>query len=110
MRDNPLSSVLGKLQGADNTTPMGNMAKSILEDLGANNPELPADMVRNIPYSALTNPLPCPTGAQIDPAKLAAGQDSVQAGNHSDDFLVAPSGGCRSDSIIHSVSPAVSDF
>ena len=77
--DNPLAAVLGKLQGNDggSSNPVGNMAKDIFEDLGAKNPEIPPDLVRNIPYSALTNPLPCPaTNDQIDPAKLASGKFS----------------------------------
>ncbi len=61
--DNPLAGVLGKLKGSDDngeSTPMGNMFKDVIEDLGVKNPEIPPDLVRNIPYSALTNPLPCP--------------------------------------------------
>jgi outer membrane protein OmpA-like peptidoglycan-associated protein len=104
--DNPLSSVLGKLQGGDGTTPMGNMAKSILEDVGVKNPALPADMVRNIPYSALNNPLPCPTGAQIDPAKLAAGRIQFKPGTILTSSWSLPLADAESDNIIHSVVPA----
>ena len=104
--DNPLSSVLGKLQGGDSTTPMGNMAKSILEDVGAKNPELPADMIRNIPHSALANPLPCPTGAQIDPAKLVAGRIQFKPGTILTTSWSLPLADAESDNIIHSVVPA----
>lgn len=61
--DNPLSSVLGKLQGGDSSSPMGNMAKSILSDIGAKNPDMPPDLARSIPKSALANPPACPTGS-----------------------------------------------
>ena len=79
-KNDPLSSVLGKLQGGDSTTPAGNMATNILEDLGVKNPGLPQDIVRNIPYSALVTPLPCPTGGKIDPAKLAGGRIQIKPG------------------------------
>jgi outer membrane protein OmpA-like peptidoglycan-associated protein len=107
--DNPLSAVLGKLQGSDGssggTTPMGNMAKNIFEDLGAKNPEMPGDLVRNIPWSALTSPLPCPTGAQIDPAKLANGKILFKPGTILTSSWSLPLADAESDNIIHAVSP-----
>ena len=105
--DNPLSSVLGKLQGSDGgrTSPMGNMAKSILEDAGVKNPDMPPNLVRNIPYSALTNPLPCPTGAQIDPANLAAGRIQFKPGTILTTSWSLPLADAESDNIIQSVSP-----
>jgi outer membrane protein OmpA-like peptidoglycan-associated protein len=104
--DNPLSAVLGKLQGADggSSSPMGNMAKSIFEDLGAKNPEMPGDLVRNMPYSTLTNPLSCPVGAQIDPAKLATGQIRFKPGTILTHSWSLPLADAESDSIIRSVS------
>lgn len=106
--DSPLSAVLGKLQGANggSTTPMGNMAKSILEDAGVTNPDMPPDLVRNIPYSALTNPLPCPTGEQIDPAKLAQGRILFKPGTILTDSWSLPLADAESDTVIHSVVPA----
>jgi outer membrane protein OmpA-like peptidoglycan-associated protein len=107
--DNPLAAVLGKLQGGDggSSSPVGNMAKDILEDLGAKNPEIPPDLVRNIPYSALTHPLPCPaTTDQIDPAKLASGRISFKPGTILADSWSLPLADAESDNIIRSVSPA----
>jgi outer membrane protein OmpA-like peptidoglycan-associated protein len=105
--DNPLSAVLGKLQGSEagGTTPMGNMAKSIFEDLGAKNPEMPGDLLRNMPYSTLTNPPSCPAGEQIDPAKLAAGKIRISPGTVLTHSWSLPLADAESDSIIRSVSP-----
>ncbi len=110
--DNPLSAVLDKLQGADSggTSPMSNMAKSIFEDLGAKNPEMPPDLVRNIPWAALTNPLPCPTGAQIDPAKLANGRIQLRSGTILVSSWSLPLADAESDNIIKSVSPMTLAF
>ena len=108
--DNPLAAVLGKLKGSDNSggsTPMGNMAKDIIEDLGVKNPEIPPDLVRNIPYSALTTPLPCPsTTDQIDPAKLASGKILFKPGTILTDSWSLPLADAESDNIIQTVSPA----
>ncbi len=105
--DNPLSAVLGKLQGSEGggTSPMGNMAKSIFEDLGAKNPDMPPDLVRNIPWSALASPLPCPTGAQIDPAKLANGKILFKPGTVLVSSWSLPLADAESDNIIRAVSP-----
>ncbi len=106
--DNPLAAVLGKFQGAGDgsTTPAGNMAKSILEDLGAKNPEMPPDLVRNMPWATLSNPLPCPTGAQIDPEKLANGRILIEPGTDLTYSWSLPLADAESDDIIRSVSPA----
>jgi len=108
--DNPLAAVLGKLKGSDDSsesTPMGNMAKDIIEDLGVRNPDIPPDLVRNIPYSALTNPLPCPaTTDQIDPAKLASGRILFKPGTILTDSWSLPLADAESDNIIRSASPA----
>lgn len=106
--DNPLAGVLNKLQGGDGgSTPAGNMAKDIFEDLGVKNPEIPPDLVRNIPYSALTTPLPCPsTTDQIDPAKLASGKILFKPGTILTDSWSLPLADAESDNIIRSVSPA----
>lgn len=110
--DNPLAAVLGKLQGSGggndsgNTTPMGNMAKSILEDLGAKNPDMPPDLVRNMPWATLANPLPCPTGAQIDPAKLANGRILFKPGTVLTYSWSLPLADAEGDEIVRSVSPA----
>ena len=109
--DNPLAAVLGKLQGSGSdggsSNPVGIMAKDIFEDLGAKNPEIPPDLVRNIPYSALTNPLPCPaTTDQIDPAKLAAGRIQFKPGTILTDSWSLPLADAESDNIIRSVSSA----
>jgi outer membrane protein OmpA-like peptidoglycan-associated protein len=104
-QDNPLSSLLGKLQGGDQTTPAGNMATSILEDLGVKNPEMPKDLIRNIPYSALTTPLPCPTGAEIDPEKLANGSIHIRPGTILTTSWSLPKGDAESDNKIQSVTP-----
>lgn len=105
--DNPLSAVLGKLQGSagGSTTPMGNMAKSIFEDLGAKNPEMPGDLLRNMPYSTLTNPPACLAGEQIDPAKLAAGKIRFSPGTVLTHSWSLPLADAESDSIIRSSSP-----
>ena len=107
--DNPLSAVLGKLQGnnGDSSNPAGNMARNIFEDLGAKNSEVPPDLVRNIPYSALTNPLPCPaTTDQIDPAKLASGRVVLKPGTILTESWSLPLADAESDNIVRSVSPA----
>ena len=107
--DNPLSAVLGKLQGkdGDSSNPTGNMAKDLVEDFGVKNSETPPDLVRNIPYSALTNPLPCPaTTDQIDPAKLASGRVLLKPGTILTDSWSLPLADAESDDIIRSVSPA----
>lgn len=106
--ENPLAAVLGKLQGRDggSTTPAGNMAKSILEDLGANNPDMPPDLVRNMPWATLSNPLPCPMGAQIDPEKLANGRILVKPGTDLTYSWSLPLADAESDDIIRSVSPS----
>jgi outer membrane protein OmpA-like peptidoglycan-associated protein/uncharacterized OB-fold protein len=108
--DNPLSAVLGKLQGGQGgdsgaSTPMGNMAKSIFEDLGAKNADMPADLVRNIPYSAMTTPLPCPTGQAIDPGKLASGKILFKPGTVLTSSWSLPLADAESDQIIRAVSP-----
>ena len=107
---NPLSSLLGKLGGGDQTTPAGNMATNILEDLGVKNPEMPKDLVRNIPYSAITNPLPCPTGAEIDPEKLANGSIHIRPGTILTTSWSLPKGDAESDNKIQSVTPAALAF
>jgi len=107
--DNPLAGALDKLQGGDgaSSSPVGNMAKDIFEDLGVKNPEIPPDLVRNIPYSTLTNPLPCPaTTDQIDPAKLASGGISFKPGTILTDSWSLPLADAESDNIIRLVSPA----
>lgn len=78
--DSPLSSVLGKLQGGDSSSPMGNMAKSILGDLGAKNPDMPPDLARSIPKSALTNPPTCPTASGTSDAEFRAGKIPIIPG------------------------------
>ena len=103
--DNPLSAMLAKLQGGDGaTTPAGNMAKSMLEDLGAKNPDMPPDLVRNMPWATLATPLPCPVGAQIDPAKLAVGRILFKPGTVLTDSWSLPLADAESDSVIRSVS------
>lgn len=106
--DNPLTAALGKLQGGDGGgSSMGNMAKSIFEDLGAKNPDMPPDLVRNIPYSALTTPLPCPvTTDQIDPSQLAAGRILFKPGTVLTSSWSLPLADAESDNIIRSVSPS----
>ena len=105
--DNPLSAVLGKLQGSSeggSSSPMGNMAKSIFEDLGAKNPEMPGDLLRNMPYSTLANPLSCLGDEQIDPAKLAGGKIRFSPGTVLTHSWSLPLADAESDSIIRSVS------
>ena len=105
--DNPLSAVLGKLQGSEggSSSPIGNMAKSIFEDLGAKNPEMPSDLLRNMPYSTLANPPSCVGDEQIDPAKLAGGKIRVSPGTVLTHSWSLPLADAESDSIIRSVSP-----
>lgn len=104
--DNPLSAVLGKLQGSEggSSSPTGNMAKSIFEDLGMKNPEMPPDLVRNIPYATLTHPLACPAGQQIDSAKLANGKIQLKPGTILTSSWSLPLADAESDNIIHSVA------
>ena len=109
-KNDPLSSVLAKLQGGDSTTPAGNMATNILEDLGVKNPGLPQDIVRNIPYSALRSPLPCPVGAEIDPARLASGRIQIKPGTILTTSWSLPLADAESDHIIEAVSPAALVF
>lgn len=109
-KNDPLSSVLGKLQGGDRSTPAGNMATNILEDLGVKNPGLPPDLVRNIPYSALATPLPCPTGGEIDPAKLASGRIQIKPGTILTTSWSLPLADAESSHIIESASPSALVF
>ena len=105
--DNPLAAVFEKLKGGtDSSSPMGNMGKSILEDLGAKNPDMPPDLVRNMPWATLTNPLPCPTGAQLDPDKLAAGRIQFKPGTILTNAWSLPLADAESDSILQSASRA----
>jgi outer membrane protein OmpA-like peptidoglycan-associated protein len=110
--DNPLSAVLGKLQGGsgDQTTPAGNMATNILEDLGVKNPGMPPDLVRNIPYSAVKSPLPCPVGATLDAAKLANGLIHIKPGTVLTTSWSLPKGDAEADHAIQSVSPGSLNF
>jgi outer membrane protein OmpA-like peptidoglycan-associated protein len=109
-RQDPLSSVLDKLQGGDSTSPAGNMATNILEDLGVKNPGMPPDLVRNIPYSALATPLPCPTGEEIDPAKLAGGRIQIKPGTILTTSWSLPLADAESSHIIESASPSALVF
>ncbi|HEX4486951.1 MAG TPA: OmpA family protein [Terriglobales bacterium] len=109
-KDNPLGSVLDKLQGGDQTTPTGNIATGILEDLGVKNPSMPKDLVRNIPYSAIQTPLPCPTGAELDPEKLANASIHFKPGTILTSSWSLPKGDAEGDDIIQSVSPAALGF
>ena len=106
--DNPLAGVLDKLKGGDGgSTPAGNMAKDIFEDLGVKNPDIPPDLVRNIPYSALTNPPSCPaTTDQIDPAKLGNGRILFKPGTILTYSWSLPLADAESDEIIRSTSSA----
>jgi outer membrane protein OmpA-like peptidoglycan-associated protein len=108
--DDPLSSIMGKLQNGGGTTPMGNMAKSIFEDLGAKNPNVPKDLVRSMPYATLTTPLPCLTGAEIDPAKLASGRIQIKPETILTTSWSLPLADAESDNQIQSVSPSVLGF
>jgi outer membrane protein OmpA-like peptidoglycan-associated protein len=112
--NDPLAGVLDKLKGSDDSsesTPIGNMAKDIIENLGVKNPEIPPDLVRNIPYSALTNPLPCPTTSdQIDPAKLASGKIIFKPGTVLTDSWSLPLADAEDDNIVRSVSPSSLSF
>ena len=63
---------------------MGNMAKSIFEDLGAKNPEMPGTWFAIFRMSALTTPLPCPAGSTDRSGKTGEWKNSVQARNHPD--------------------------
>jgi outer membrane protein OmpA-like peptidoglycan-associated protein len=109
-KSDPLSTLLGKLQGGDKSSPAGNAATSILEDLGVKNPGMPKDMVRDIPYQAVKNPLPCPTGEQIDPAKLANGKIQIKPGTILTTSWSQPLGDAESDHDIKSVSPENVEF
>ena len=106
-KNDPLSAVLGKLQGSDgdSSNPAGTMAKSILEGFGVKNPDVPPDLVQNIPYSALATPLPCPaTTDQIDPSKLASGRIQFKPGTILTNSWSLPLADAESDNIIRSVS------
>ena len=106
--DSPLAAVLGKLQGADggSSSPMGNMAKDIFEDVGVKNPEIPPDLVRNIPYSALTNPLPCPATTDQLIRRNWPAEESYSSPVPSSLTWSLPLADAESDNIIRSVSPA----
>jgi outer membrane protein OmpA-like peptidoglycan-associated protein len=110
-KDNPLSSILGKIQGGDQTTDTGNMVTSVLENLGVKNPGMPKDLVRTIPYSALTTPLPCPSGGgNLDPAKLATATIHFKPGTILTSSWSLPKGDAEGDETIESVSPATLNF
>ena len=111
-QENPLGGLLGALGGGNgSSSPMGNMAKGILEDAGARNPEMPADLVRNMPYSTLLTPLPCPTGGgQIDAAALAAGRIQIKPETVLTTSWTVPAGDLEETDTINSVSPDNLDF
>lgn len=112
-QDNPLAGLLGTLGGGNGgqSTPMGNLAKGILEDAGVKNPEMPPDLVRNIPYSALTSPLPCPAGGgQIDVAGMAAGKIQIKPETVLTTSWSVPAGDLESTDQIMAVSPENLDF
>jgi outer membrane protein OmpA-like peptidoglycan-associated protein len=110
--DNPLAGLLGALGGnGGQSTPMGNLAKGILEDAGVKNPDMPADLIRNIPYSALTNPLPCPQGGgQINVAGMAAGKIQLKPETVLTTSWSVPAGDLESTDQITSVTPGEFDF
>jgi outer membrane protein OmpA-like peptidoglycan-associated protein len=111
-QDNPLAGILGAIGGGNGgqSTPMGNMAKGILEDVGMKNPDMPPDLVRTIPYSAVTNPLPCPTGAQINVAQLASGRIQLKPGTVLTTSWSVPAGDLESTQEIRLISPDNLDF
>jgi len=112
-QDNPLAGVLGALGGGSGgqSTPMGNLAKGILEDAGVKNPDMPPDLIRNIPYSALTNPLPCPRGGgQIDVSGMAAGKIQLKPETVLTTSWSVPAGDLESTDQITAVSPGEFDF
>jgi hypothetical protein len=110
--DNPLAGLLGALGGnGGQSTPMGNLAKGILEDAGVKNPDMPPDLIRNIPYSALTNPLPCPQGGgQINVAGMAAGKIQLKPETVLTTSWSVPAGDLESTDQITSVSTGEFDF
>ncbi len=110
--ENPLSGVLGALGGGTgSSTPTGSMAKDILEDLGARNPEMPPDLLRNIPYSSLATPLPCPVGGgQIDPAALAKGRIQIKPETVLTTSWSVPAGDLEETDSIISILPESLDF
>jgi outer membrane protein OmpA-like peptidoglycan-associated protein len=110
-QDNPLAGLLGAIGGGGQTTPMGNLAKGILEDVGAKNPDMPPDMMRNIPYSALKTPLPCPaSGGEIDVAGLGAGKIQLKPGTVLTTSWSVPAGDLESTQGISLVSSQNLDF
>jgi outer membrane protein OmpA-like peptidoglycan-associated protein len=112
-QDNPLAGLLGALGGGSGgqSTPMGNLAKGILEDAGVKNPEMPPALIRNIPYAALTNPLPCPTGSgQIDVADMAAGRIQLKPETLLTTSWSVPAGDLESTDQITAVSLGELDF
>ncbi len=111
-QDNPLAGLLGALGGnGGQSSPMGNLAKGILEDAGVKNPDMPPDLVRNIPYSALTTPLPCPHGGgQIDVAGMAAGKIQIKPGTLLTTSWSVPAGDLEETDQIMAVSPENLDF
>ena len=112
-QDNPLAGLLGALGGGNGgqSTPMGNLAKGILEDAGVKNPEMPPALIRNIPYSALTNPLPCPPGGgQVDVAGMAAGQIQLKPETLLTTSWSVPAGDLESTDQVTAVSSWEFDF
>ena len=102
-QDNPLAGILGAIGGGQ-STPMSNMAKGILEDAGMKNPDMPPDLVRNIPYAAVSTPLPCPAGAQINAAQLAAGKIQIKPQTVLTTSWSVPAGDLESTQEIRAVS------
>ena len=112
-QDNPLAGLLGALGGGSGgqNTPMGNLAKGILEDAGVKNPEMPPALIRNIPYAALSNPLPCPPGGkQVDVAGMAAGKIQLKPETLLTTSWSVPAGDLESTDQITAVSPGELDF
>ena len=112
-QDNPLAGLLGALGGGSGgqSTPMGNLAKGILEDAGVKNPDMPPDLIRNIPYAALTNPLPCPRGSgKIDVPGMAAGKIQLKPETLLTTSWSVPAGDLESTDQITAVSPGEFDF
>ena len=108
-QDNPLAGILGAIGGGQ-STPMSNMAKGILEDAGMKNPDMPPDLVRNIPYAAVSTPLPCPAGAQINATHLAAGKIQIKPQTVLTTSWSVPAGDLESTQEISAVSPESLDF
>ena len=112
-QDNPLAGLLGALGGGSGgqSTPMGNLAKGILEDAGVKNPEMPPALIRNIPYAALSNPLRCPRGSgQVDVAGMAAGKIQLKPETLLTTSWSVPAGDLESTDQITAVSPGEFDF